>query len=124
MNAPGTSVLLNLQMADGPLHRRIYTALKSAIRTGRLGPGARLPSTRTLAADLGVSRNTVTLAYEQLVAEGYVVGRDRSMMAVADGLPGHKSPQPPRRKVNGRPRLSAFGERLRDPAMPPSGTYL
>ena len=70
-------MLLNLQEADGPLHRRIYDALKSAIHAGRLGPGARLPSTRTLATDLDVSRNTVTLAYEQLVAEGYVVSRNR-----------------------------------------------
>jgi GntR family transcriptional regulator/MocR family aminotransferase len=76
-------LLLNLRRESGPLYRRIYRALKSSIHGGRLGPAARLPSTRTLAADLGVSRNTVMLAYEQLAAEGYVVGRQRSSTAVA-----------------------------------------
>ena len=65
-------LLLNLEEASGPLYRRVYHALKSVIRGGRLGPAARLPSTRALAADLGVSRNTIVLAYEQLAAEGYV----------------------------------------------------
>ena len=55
-------MLLNLQDHEGPLHRRIHDALKAAILAGRLGPGGRLPSTRALAADLGVSRNTVSSA--------------------------------------------------------------
>ena len=76
-------LLLNLRGTRGPLYRRVYHALKSAIRAGRLGPAARLPSTRALAADLGVSRNTVMLAYEQLQAEGYVLSRDRSTTRVA-----------------------------------------
>ena len=63
------ALLLDLGKADGPLYRRVYHALKSMIRDGRLGPAARLPSTRELAADLRVSRNTVMLAYEQLLAE-------------------------------------------------------
>jgi GntR family transcriptional regulator / MocR family aminotransferase len=63
-------MLLNLREAKGPLHRRVYLALKTKIRAGGLGPAARVPSTRALARDLGVSRNTVTLAYEQLAAEG------------------------------------------------------
>ena len=117
-------MLLNLQDAEGPLHRRIYDGLKSAIRAGRLGPGARLPSTRTLAADLNVSRNTVALAYEQLVAEGYVVARRRSMMSVADIMPPRRQPPPTPKKRKFQPRLSAYGRRLiekRD--MPPSGSY-
>jgi len=48
------------------LYRRVYRALKSEISAGRLRPRSRLPSTRALALDLGVSRNTVMLAYEQL----------------------------------------------------------
>ena len=47
-------------------------ALRAAIRDGRLAPGDRLPSSRALAADLGVTRGVVVDAYDQLAAEGYV----------------------------------------------------
>ena len=59
----------------GPLHRQTYRGLRRAILEGELEPGAKLPSTRALAAEAGISRNTVLQAYEQLVAEGYAVGR-------------------------------------------------
>ncbi|MEU1196185.1 PLP-dependent aminotransferase family protein [Streptomyces sp. NPDC005813] len=52
--------------------RTLQAALREAVRTGRLAPGTRLPSSRELAADLGVSRGLVTEAYEQLTAEGYL----------------------------------------------------
>lgn len=52
--------------------RALQAALREAVRTGRLAPGTRLPSSRELAADLGVSRGLVTEAYEQLTAEGYL----------------------------------------------------
>ncbi|MFF0433455.1 PLP-dependent aminotransferase family protein [Streptomyces sp. NPDC004327] len=52
--------------------RSLQGALREAVRTGRLTPGTRLPSSRELAADLGVSRGLVTEAYEQLTAEGYL----------------------------------------------------
>ncbi|GAA1671789.1 PLP-dependent aminotransferase family protein [Fodinicola feengrottensis] len=55
----------------GPLHQRIAAALRDAIARGRLRPGERLPATRTLAADLGCSRWAVSMAYEQLVGEGW-----------------------------------------------------
>jgi GntR family transcriptional regulator/MocR family aminotransferase len=58
-----------------PLHRRLERALREAIRDGRLGVGAVLPSTRALAGQLGVSRGIVVEAYEQLTAEGYLVSR-------------------------------------------------
>ena len=67
-------VSLDASCAD-PLHRQVYDGLRDAILQGRLAPGARIPSTRVLAADLGVARNTITLAFDQLRAEGYVVGR-------------------------------------------------
>src|ERR1700746_3218888 len=105
-------MLLNLKGAAGPLHRQIYDALKSAIRAGRLGAGARLPSTRTLAVDLNVSRNTVSLAYEQLVAEGYVVARHRSGMLVTSGAPSRPAPPSIRHVPKLAPRLSAYGRRL------------
>src|SRR5262250_2281590 len=80
-------LLLNLRAGSGPLYRRVYHALKAMIRDGRLAPDVRLPSTRELAADLRVSRNTVMLAYEQLLAEGYVTTRDRAITSVAAPLP-------------------------------------
>ena len=62
-------------------------ALRDAIRAGRLVPGARLPSSRTLAADLGWARGTVAAAYEQLVAEGWLVARAGAGTVVAAAAP-------------------------------------
>ncbi|MFD3519496.1 PLP-dependent aminotransferase family protein [Streptomyces sp. NPDC058653] len=58
-------------------------ALREAVRTGRLVPGTRLPSSRTLAADLGIARNTVADAYAELVAEGWLTSRQGSGTRVA-----------------------------------------
>ena len=58
-----------------PLHRQLYDQLRDSILSGRLPAGTRLPATRTLAADLGLSRNTVMRAFDQLLAEGYMEGR-------------------------------------------------
>ncbi|MGW1064258.1 MocR-like pyridoxine biosynthesis transcription factor PdxR [Streptomyces aureus] len=52
--------------------RTLQTGLREAVRSGRLAPGTRMPSSRALAADLGVSRGLITEAYEQLTAEGYL----------------------------------------------------
>jgi GntR family transcriptional regulator/MocR family aminotransferase len=71
----------------GPLHRQLYFAIRDAILAARLQPGTRLPSTRTLAEDLGVSRNTVMAAFEQLLAEGYIRGRVGAGSYVSDQLP-------------------------------------
>jgi GntR family transcriptional regulator/MocR family aminotransferase len=73
--------------APAPLYRQLYDALRDAILGGRLAPGARLPATRALAAQLGVSRNTVVNAFEQLLAEGYISGRTGSGTYVAATLP-------------------------------------
>jgi len=70
-----------------PAHRRVYEAIRSAIASQYLTPGARLPSTRSLAEDLGVSRNTLLAAFEQLHHEGYVVSRIGSGTRVATTLP-------------------------------------
>jgi len=70
-----------------PLQRQLYDGLRQAIVAGRLPPAARLPSARLLAADLGVSRNTVTLALDQLSAEGYVEGHVRAGTFVSRTLP-------------------------------------
>ncbi|MFF9626616.1 PLP-dependent aminotransferase family protein [Streptomyces griseosporeus] len=58
-------------------------ALREAVRDGRLAPGERLPATRALAVELGLSRNTVKAAYDQLVAEGYLTARQGSGTRVA-----------------------------------------
>lgn len=69
-------LLLDLDAAPGTtLRRRAEHALREAVRSGRLAPGTRLPSTRALAAQLGVSRGVVVEAYAQLAAEGYLVTR-------------------------------------------------
>lgn len=69
----GPELLVELDR-DGrdPLHRQLADGLRDAIRTGRLAPATRIPSSRVLAADLGVSRRLVVDAYGQLVAEGFL----------------------------------------------------
>src|SRR5438045_6161468 len=67
----GTSCRMLLRLdGAGALHRQTYRALRDAILAGRLRPGERLASSRELASELGVSRNTVVQAYDRLVAEG------------------------------------------------------
>src|SRR5215216_1283550 len=70
-----------------PLHRQLYDGLRAAILEQRLKPGARLPSTRALASTLGLARNTVHGAYDQLLAEGYLETRHGSGTYVAASLP-------------------------------------
>lgn len=72
---------------DGTLDLQIYRALRAEILAHRLLPAARLPSTRSLAVTLGVSRNVVLLAYEQLLGEGYAQARVGSGTIVAATLP-------------------------------------
>lgn len=67
---------------DGALHERVKRALRSAIRSGRVGVGTALPPSRQLAGDLGCSRWAVTEAYGQLVAEGYLEARSGSATRV------------------------------------------
>src|SRR5690349_22839051 len=72
----GIPVLIPLDpKSNDSLSRQIYRALRDGILAGRLPAGLRLPSTRALATDLGVSRNTVVTAFDQLLAEGYVESR-------------------------------------------------
>jgi GntR family transcriptional regulator/MocR family aminotransferase len=69
--------------SDRALAAQLYEQLRDAIIEGRLGPGERLSPTRTVAADLGVSRSTVTDAYGRLSAEGFIVGRAGAGSVVA-----------------------------------------
>lgn len=70
-----------------PLHRQLYEQLRQAIFEGALPPARRLPSTRALAADLGVSRNTVLAAFQQLIAEGYLKAHTGRGTLVSESLP-------------------------------------
>ncbi|MBD8658000.1 PLP-dependent aminotransferase family protein [Oxalobacteraceae sp. CFBP 13730] len=76
-----------------PLFRQLYARLKDAILQGALAPGARLPATRTLCAVLGVSRQTVLAAYDQLTAEGYLRGGVGQGTFVDDALPLARRPR-------------------------------
>jgi GntR family transcriptional regulator/MocR family aminotransferase len=73
--------------AAAPYYRQLYGGLREAVLAGRLAPGTRLPSTRELAGELGVSRATVVAAYRELLAEGYLEGRAGSGTYVATALP-------------------------------------
>ncbi|WP_109507276.1 PLP-dependent aminotransferase family protein [Nocardioides speluncae] len=79
----------------GRHERPIEGALRDAIRGGQLTPGTRLPSSRDLAGQLGVSRGTITATYGQLVAEGYLVSRPGSGTSVARALAGSTAPAAP-----------------------------
>src|SRR5579884_3910667 len=70
-----------------PLYKQLYERLRGAILAGQLERGARVPSTRTLADELGVSRSTTALAYEMLLLEGYLESRVGQGTVVARDLP-------------------------------------
>ena len=80
----GVGVDLHLETDDGEGRRvGLERALRDAVRDGRLAPGTRLPATRRLAGELGISRGTAKAAYDQLVAEGYLTARQGSGTQVA-----------------------------------------
>jgi GntR family transcriptional regulator / MocR family aminotransferase len=82
-----TELLLPLaRHAERPMGAQIEEHLRQAIRTGTLKPGARVPSTRDLARQLGVSRGLVVNAYAQLGAEGYLVVRQGALPRVSDSV--------------------------------------
>ena len=83
--------------ADGSLRRRLEREIREGIRSGRLAPGAALPSTRALAAQIGVSRGLVVEAYAQLVAEGYLTARQgaKTLVAARSGAGGSVATAPP-----------------------------
>src|SRR3954470_1758138 len=70
-----TSVVAIDRKAAKPLHRQVYDAYRTAILEGNLAPGERIPSSRELAIELGISRIPVLNAYAQLLSEGLLEGR-------------------------------------------------
>ncbi|RDI49093.1 MocR-like pyridoxine biosynthesis transcription factor PdxR [Nocardia mexicana] len=125
MSASGTNSGPEIHLtltADGgaPLRAQVEAALRDAVRDGRLRPGQRLPASRVLAADLGVSRRLVVEAYTQLVAEGYLTARQGSATRVSDVAattaapitPGPAVPVPRRWDMRpGQPAISHFPRR-------------
>jgi GntR family transcriptional regulator/MocR family aminotransferase len=111
---------LHLDLPASRVRAGLETALRDAVRDGRLHPGARLPPSRALAADLSIARNSVAEAYGQLVAEGWLTARTGSGTWVAPHRPRpRQAPAPapaestvPRYDLRaGVPDLGAFPRR-------------
>jgi GntR family transcriptional regulator/MocR family aminotransferase len=80
----GPALLIELERdAEVPLHEQVERSVRENIQAGRLAAGTRLPSSRALASELGISRGVVTEAYSQLVAEGYLATRQGAPVRVA-----------------------------------------
>src|SRR5690348_1856317 len=114
------AVDLHLHLSGTRVRAGLEGALRDAIRAGRLRTGTRLPSSRALAADLGVARNTVAEVYSQLVAEGWLTARTGSGTSVAPrpgrgpaaGQQDREEATAPRYDLRaGVPDLSAFPRR-------------
>ncbi|MGO4442504.1 PLP-dependent aminotransferase family protein [Mycobacterium sp. 2YAF39] len=117
--SPVAGLDLHLDRHGGRVRDSVMDAVRDAIRSGRLAPGTRLPSSRALAADLGVARNTVARAYAELIAEGWLTSQQGSGTLVSQRaeqvLGSVTSPpreQAPRRLDHdlrpGHPDLSSF----------------
>ena len=111
---------LHLDLSGTRVRAGLESALRDAIRAGRLRPGTRLPSSRALAADLGIARNTVAGVYSQLVAEGWLTAQTGAGTSVAPRrapAPGAAVAATPAEPVPrydlraGVPDLSAFPRR-------------
>ena len=94
---------LHLDLAGPRVRAGLEHALRDAVRTGRLAPGTRLPSSRTLASDLGLARNTVADAYGQLVAEGWLIARHGPGTWVADRVAAVEAAVAADRRGDGQP---------------------
>ena len=102
--------------SPAPLHQQLYDELRRAILQGRLPPRQRIPSTRSLAKLLGISRTTVVQSYDRLLSEGYLQTAVGAGTYICDQLPDdllYAQPVPLQRS-QGRPpiALSTYGERL------------
>ena len=113
--SPGLLLRLDRDRAE-PLRSQLASGLRDAIREGRLRGGERLPSSRALARELGVSRGLVQECYNQLLAEGYLTSQVGSATRVAadartgpamSPLPPTSAPQATAQAEPGRPRLIA-----------------
>ena len=113
-----SGVDLHVELQGHRVRAGLEAALREAVQSGRLAPGTRLPSSRTLAADLGIARNTVAEVYGQLIAEGWLTARQGSGTRVAQAAevsaaPASAPPLTGTQQVRydlraGSPDLSAF----------------
>jgi len=111
------AALLDLALdrtASEALQRQLYGQVREAVLSGRLAPGMRLPSTRTLAGELACSRNTVLGAFEQLMAEGYLECRAGSGTYVSRVLPETLLERPAGRRT-GEPLSKAASKAAAEP---------
>lgn len=108
--------------APEPLFRQLAAGLTRAIRTGVLRPETRFPSSRTLAADLGVSRNTVLSAFDVLIAAGYLVARQGGGTFVAKETADLFPAGRPADTVSGPPPSSDRARRILRHPDPATGT--
>jgi len=121
----GPELLLRLDRTRSqPLRAQLEQGLREAIRTGRLAPGERLPSSRELARQLGVSRGLVQECYGQLHAEGYLSTRVGSATRVAQVGVDAAAPVPPQPDVPAVTLLADFRSGLPDLASFPRGDWL
>lgn len=116
MYGDSVDLLLTLD-GTGTLADRLYRELAAAIRDHRLDPGDALPPSRELAAQLGISRSTVTLAYERLTAEGYTAARVGAGTFVAEGAAAaarhaHRRPADAERPADERAAPAAYSFRV------------
>jgi GntR family transcriptional regulator / MocR family aminotransferase len=121
----GPELLLRLDRErDEPLRSQLETGLRDAIRDGRLQGGERLPSSRELARELGVSRGLVQECYNQLLAEGYLTSRAGSATRVAPGARAAPATSSASRVPLRRPALIAdFRSGVPDLASFPRGDW-
>ncbi len=112
-------LMLHPRESGTPAHRWLYSALRAEILDGHLRPGARLPGTRDLANQYGLSRGTIVNAFDQLKSEGYVEGTVGSGTYVSKILPEEllhvtrvaKAQRPTQRKP--RRSISDYGKRVK-----------
>ena len=105
------------------LQRQIYDSCRSAIVEARLRPGQRLPSSRVLAAEIGVSRFPVLNAYAQLMAEGYIESRIGAGTVVSASLPEHLIPSGPGKAKSVAARSGPRRVASRCQLPPPAATF-
>lgn len=96
-----TPIITVDRKARSPLHRQIYDGYRAAIMSGTLRPGQRIPSTRGLASELGISRIPVLTAYAQLLAEGYFQSQVGTGTTVSLSLPDQTVPADLQRSRHG-----------------------
>ncbi|TWP36040.1 PLP-dependent aminotransferase family protein [Leekyejoonella antrihumi] len=106
---PRTLISIDRESSE-PIYRQVRRGIERGIATGTFDLSHRLPSSRELAEELSVSRNTVTLAYEELIAEGLIQGRERKGLFVNSEMEAARAHQPstPAPQIQWDKRIRSF----------------